>query len=170
MADLVVDTNILAEIIGQHYQESIGGEKIFHPSEKLSDIVAYRINKITNWHAQFSEEDFLPGHIVASSLAFVEIARKFDEIAGARFSLEQFKALIDQPPDWLVIESVGEDLLEFLCQLPAEVHLDSGETKPLEWADAIHVATTLLRGNDSLLAATDSSIKAIAFLKERIIY
>jgi len=90
-------------------------------------------------------------------------------LLGLRFSIEQFKAFIDQPPEWLVIEFVSKDLLIFLCELPAEIQISNGSIKPLEWADAIYVATAMNRGKNSLRAATDQSIKAIPIMNERTI-
>lgn len=172
MADLVLDTNILADIIAQYYQNKTLVDHGFVRNGWLSDDITHNINKILKPHVTtylFDEEPHTQGYIVASSMGFVEIARKFNVISQHRFTVAQMAALISQPPDWLLIESVSKDLLEFLCILPTEVQLKHGGMAPLEWADAIHVATALSRGDNCMIATTDRTIQEIKIMSGRVL-
>jgi predicted nucleic acid-binding protein len=102
--------------------------------------------------------DQFPGHLVASTLAFVEMSRKWEEIVQGRFDVAQMAAFIEQPPEWFVIESLDEALVSVLCDVPAYVQMPEGDIRSLEWTDAVHIATTLIRGVDAQLAATDHEV------------
>jgi hypothetical protein len=99
----------------------------------------------------------------------VEIARQFDLIVDGRFTIEQFAAFIEQSPDWFVISTLDTTLFPHLSKIPPEVKLANDTVKPIEWIDAVHVATAMSRDEPWLLAVTDSRIKEINFLKDKII-
>lgn len=86
-----------------------------------------------------------------------------------RFSVEQFAVFIDSHPEWFVIASLDSTLFLHLCRIPREIALAGGGIKPVEWADAIHIATALSRDEPWLLAATDERIKAINYLADKVI-
>ncbi len=168
MTDIVFDTNVLAELLVQYYGDNVRDKGCFESKGFLNKDLVREMNRTVRRHAENDGSSY-PGLLMASSFAFVEIARKFDEIAGGRFTTEQFAAFIEQPPEWFFIADVDASLFPHLNRLPREISLPNGNIKPLEWADAIHAATALSRDDPWLLAATDPSIKQVAVLKDRII-
>jgi predicted nucleic acid-binding protein len=108
--------------------------------------------------------DYMRSHlVVASTFAFLEIARKFVEVSGNRFTIEQFSGFIDQPPEWFWVAPLDESLFLELLRIPPYVTMPGGQLKNIEWADAIHLATALSREN-CLLATTDSRLKQLSIL------
>jgi len=168
MADIILDTMILADLLAQYYENNVLERGYFEVKGKLHKDLTQKINRILNWHLGDDDSKY-PGIIVASSFAFVEIARQFDNISNRRFKIEQFAAFIDQPPGWFVIASVDSALFPSLGSLPREISLPNGDIKPIEWADAIHIATAVSRDEPWLLASTDTSIKEVRFLKNKVI-
>jgi predicted nucleic acid-binding protein len=172
MADIVLDTNILADLLAQYYKDNAQKGSYFEDEGRLNKDLVRALNRILRWHLQThfeNDDDSFPGLVVASSLAFVEIARQFDEVANGRFTIEQFAAFIDQPPEWFLISPVDSALFPHLCDLPREIVLPDGNIKPVEWADAIHIATAISRGETCLLAVTDSTIKKVDPIRDRVI-
>lgn len=169
MADIVLDTNILADVLAQYYESGFRERGYFEQKGWLLDKDLVRsLNRIVKWHLQDDDSPY-PGLIVASTFAFVEIARKFDEIASGRFTITQFAAFIDQRPEWFLISAVDSALFPHLCNLPREIELPSGDAKPIEWTDAIHIATAMSRDEPWFLATTDARIREIELLKNKII-
>jgi len=171
MADIILDTNILADLLAQYYDSAFSKRGLFDNYRTLNKDLVREINKIVAWHTENDWGDDLldpTGLVIASTFAFVEIARKFQEIAEDRFTLDQFAAFIDQPPEWFFISSVDAILLPYLTHLPAEVKLSNGGTKPMELADAIHLATAMSR-DEYLIAATDERMRQVSFLSERFV-
>jgi len=172
MADIVIDTNILADLLAQYYEDNVRDEGRFEDKGSLNKDLVRALNTILKWHLQANIEDessSFPGLVVASSLAFVEIARQFDEIANRCFTVEQFAAFIDQPPEWFFISPVDSAIFPHLCNLPREIELPNGSIRSIEWADAIHIATAMSRGEGCLLAITDWTMKEVDVVRERII-
>jgi len=167
MADIVLDTNILAEFLDQYFNNTERGKKPFHVQQKFTKRLTTTINKITCRY--FQNYDLSSGIIIASSFAFIEIGRKWVEISEGKFTIFQLAAFIEQPPEWFSIAPVDEDLLEFFFYLPSEIYLADNIAKPIEWTDAVHAATTLSRGDECLLATTDQRLKKIDILKNRLI-
>jgi hypothetical protein len=126
-----------------------------------------KLNNIIKWSA--GEDVTYSGVVVCSTLAFVEIARKFDEISAKRFTMDQFASFIDQPPEWFIIAALDRNLFRDLSSLPGKVVLPNGKETPIEWADAIHMATALSRDEPWLLAVTDSKIQATVVFEGKII-
>jgi len=166
MADIVMDTNILSDMIAQYYEEVRDGGS-FKIKGYLNANLVRELNKIVRWNTGIYEESY-PGLVTASSLAFVEIARKFDEIARERFTFNQFAAFIDQPPEWFFISAVDKTLFLHLNELPGQIQF-LGKVLPIEWTDAIHMATATSRDEPWLLAITDPRMRAVHILKDKII-
>jgi len=166
MKDIVLDTNILADLLAQFYSSEFHKNGLFQASAILERPWVQHINSIIQWHTDYETllGDESPGLVVASTFAFVEIARKFDDISHGRFTISQFQAFISQPPGWFFIASCDYALLEPLELLPASVALPNHKFKRIELADAIHAATSLSRDH-SYLATTDSRLKAIDILQ-----
>lgn len=168
MADIILDTNILADLLAQYYKDNVHERGYFKVKGRLHKNLVREINRILKWHMVGYSSSY-PGLVVASSFAFVEIARKFDEISARHFTVEQFAAFIDQTPEWFVIAAVDSALFPFLSSLPREISLPNGDIKPIEWADAIHIATAVSRDEPWLLASSDTSIREVKLLKNKII-
>ena len=107
--------------------------------------------------------------MIASSFAFVEIARRWNDIAGVRFHIHQLAAFLEQPPEWFSIAPVDEDLVEFFCEVPSTVATRDVTLQPTEWTDAVHVATVFSRGVDVLFATTDGRLRSIVHLDGRLV-
>ena len=86
-------------------------------------------------------------------MAFVELARKWDDIIAGRFLPYQLAAFIHAPPDWFSIEPLDEDLIPLFGQVPPEVLMPDGSVQPIEWPDAVHVATALSREEGRLVTS-----------------
>jgi len=163
MKDIVLDTNILADFLAQYFG-NFEEHKRFYPAKNTMNSKRVRvINKIIKYY-EIEQRNF----VVASTFAFVEISRKWDIIVNKRFKLEKFSAFVEQPPEWFLVSPVESSLFSELLEIPASVKMPAGNFKPIEWADAIHLATAMSREN-CLLATTDSSIKQVEIFKENII-
>lgn len=168
MADIILDTNILSEVLAQFFRNRIGVTSVeFLESGVLKKAAVKALNKIIEWHNSNVDSDF-PGLIIASSFGFIEIARQFDEISADEYTIEQFAAFIEQPPEWFFIAPVDVELFNFLKMIPAHVMVGE-KSKPVEWADAIHVATAFSRDEGWLLIATDARIRAIPALEDKML-
>lgn len=164
--DIVLDTNILSDFLAIYFENSISiGEK-FVSKYRVNNDFASKINTIILDHINDGISKY--GKIVASNFAFIELARRFDECSSGRFTVDQFRAFIDSPPEWFVLESVSSDLFFELYRLPSHV-LFKEEKQTIEWADAIHCATALIRGNRSLFATSDSRLNVIQIFNHRLL-
>jgi predicted nucleic acid-binding protein len=172
MPDVVLDTNILADLLAQFFGSAQRGHAPFVGRDKITRELARRTNRIVRWHDWnsniYGDEERYPGKIVASTFAFVEIARKWTDIASGRFTVEQMASFVEQPPGWFVIEPVDENLVLTFCDVPTDVLTTRGQMRSLEWSDAVHVATAFGRGDDSFLAATDREMCQIDALRDRL--
>jgi predicted nucleic acid-binding protein len=155
MTDLVLDVGALVEMLSQVFacpeRESIH----FHSDAEekfITDRVAALMNKVVRSHGQFV--------IVASALAFVELAHKWGDIVETRFHPRQLAAFLSDPPDWFAVAAIDRELIPFLCKVPAEVVLPNGKVTPIEWTDAIHAATAYSR-SQARLVTTDSKLRQI---------
>lgn len=172
MPDIVLDTNILADFLAQYFGIAERGRMEFIAQDTLNAPLTQRINQIVRWHQlDFPNEDvgYYPGRIIASTLAFVEMARKWTSIVRNRFEVIQLAAYVAQPPEWFVIEPIDENLLDMLCDVPASILASNGCEESIEWTDAVHVATALARGEDCVIAVTDRRIQRISLLRSRLI-
>ncbi len=167
MFDIVLDTNVLSDFIACYYKYDIRKDGDFIEYENLSGNLVFRLNEILNNYRSY--DTLNKGVIIASTLAFVEIARQFDKISKGRFTRVQFKAFIDSPPQWFIIETMNNELFPFLQELPSSVKMPNGAKVPIEWADAIHVATALARSENCNIVATDGRIIRILSIQDRIL-
>jgi len=173
MADVVLDTNILADFLAQFFGAVRRGHTSFAKQDTITGELARRINQIIRWHDWNLEsgEDVeqYPGMVVASTFAFVEIARKWTDIVKGRFEVTQMAAFVEQPPEWFTVEPVDENLVVAFCDAPTDVLMAHREMQSLEWADAVHIATAFGRGDDSLLAVTDREMRQVSVLQDRLV-
>ena len=172
MTDLLLDSNLLSELLAQYFSSGsrIKGFRVTQKSIFHKDLVR-KINSIISWfddNLSIEEVSPQPGLIIASTFAFVEIARKFNEIVKHQYTVDQMASFINQPPDWFFISSTDKVLLAHLLNLPSEVTLPEGDVVPIEVADSIHVATALSR-DQCLMATTDARIREIRLLKNILI-
>jgi predicted nucleic acid-binding protein len=142
MADLVLDVGTLADLLTQCFQSNDWTKPWVQPSQFISRENSRQINGIV-WK-------YKPHVVVASAMAFVELARKWDEIVDGRFQPYQLAIFLQDPPDWFVVEPVDEYLVLLLGQVPL--------VRELEWPDATHIATALSRERGSLIT-TDCKLK-----------
>jgi len=166
MSDIILDTQILADFLAQFFDTAQRGHAHFTKRDTITKELARRINKIVRWH---DEGLVVLGKVVASAFAFVEIARKWSDTSSERFTIEQLASFIEQPPEWFIIEPVDENLILALSDVPADVLMEYGKVRSLEWADAVHIATAFGRGNNSLLAVTDREMRQIDIMQGRLI-
>lgn len=165
MHDIALDTNILSEFLAQFFQQQTGHFSANHV--QITDLLNHRVVK--KIRSIIKSHDDIGSHlVVASSFAFLEIARKFAEISRGRFTLEQFYGFIDQPPEWFLVAPLDGTLFLDLLKIPSYVRMPGGQLKNIEWADAIHLATALSR-ESCLLATTDSRLKQLTGFQNHII-
>ena len=150
MADIVVDTHILVDIISQFNPEELPFR--LNPSNCLKQDSVRILNELI-----FHEGDI--GFIVASSMVIIEIINKFDEIVEDKFRIERLYGFIKQPPSWFLIEDIGKDLALELIEIPKFTR--SG--KNIENPDAIHVSTCSIRGPKTKLATNDENLIELCY-------
>lgn len=163
MNDIVLDTCFLGEFLIQYFSlfAANRGYGRFRQDGRISRDLARRLNQIR-------ESRRLEALVVASSFAFVELARSWDGMIAGRLTEAQLYAFINQPPEWFDIAPVDEDFVPYLFQVSKNVRVD-GELHPIELPDAIHVAATFSRGSESLLATTDGRLRSLPRLWGRTI-
>lgn len=155
MTDLVLDVGALAEMLAQIFACPERESVHFHSDAEgwfLSDRVAALMNRVVCSHGQ--------SVIVASALAFVELAHKWDDIVKMRFHPRQLATFLSDPPDWFAVAAIDKELIPYLCAVPAEVVLPNGRVAPIEWTDSIHAATALSR-SQARLVTTDGKLRQI---------
>ncbi len=169
MIEVVLDTNILAEFLAQYYDIEKGnrGEGKFICQGRLSEELTRRINKIVRQY-QSTRDPSYSGLVISSTFAFIELGRKFDEISANRFDIIKVRDFLSNHPEWFSIAPVDLELMPFFIEIPKFVDVNS-HLVPMEWTDAVHAATTLSRGDHSYIATSDTKIKAINALQNRII-
>jgi predicted nucleic acid-binding protein len=166
--DIVLDTNILSDFLAQYFASGSRRSPVFHKQGFISLELAQGMNKIIQWwNDPFINQH--PGHLVASTLAFVEIARKWDYIVRERFDVVQMAVFIEQPPEWFIIEPLDEALVSLLCDVPADVQMTQGGIRSIEWTDAVHIATAFIRGPGTRLAVTDREMRQVPGLEHYLI-
>jgi hypothetical protein len=165
MADIVLDTDALADLLAQYFGHTDRGRGRFADSKWLSVAAAHEINRARDRAAVGVLRDL----VIASCLAFVEVVRKWDVLAQGRFHPWQLKAFLQQPPEWFSVSPVDEDLVEYFLEVPAEVLMPGGKREVVEWTDAVHVATVLSRGDTSLFHTRDHRLRQVERLVGRVI-
>ncbi|MCU0289576.1 MAG: hypothetical protein MUF15_24675 [Acidobacteria bacterium] len=169
MHDIALDTNILSEFLAQYFQQKNGHFSANHV--QITDLLNHEVVKeIRSIIKSYDDmvDDISSHRVVASSFAFLEIARKFAEVSRGRFTLEQFYGFIDQPPEWFLVAPLDGTLFLELLKIPSYVAMPGGQLKNIEWADAIHLATALSR-ESCLLATTDARLKQLTDFQNHII-
>lgn len=142
MADIVLDTDVLADFLAQYFGMAQRGFGPFVPGTWLSEGAARIINQVVRaYHPDYPATSF----VVASAFAFLEMVRKWDQLLGERVRPYQMRAFLETPPNWFLVTAVDSTLVPFYCRLPAAVQTPDGSLKPIEWTDGIHVATALSR-------------------------
>lgn len=149
MADLVLDVGALADLLAQCFQTDDWTKPLVRASRFISRESTRQINRIV-W-------EYRPYVVAASAMAFVELARKWDEIVAGRFRPDQLAIFLQDPPDWFVVEPVDEHLVFLLSQVPT--------MQELEWPDAIHIATVLSREAGRLVTSDRDLGQAMELLE-----
>ncbi len=169
MIEIVFDTDMFAELLAQYFDNEGGNRGIgrFVAGNKLSGDLARRVNTVVELY-QATGDISVSGVLIVSSLAFVELARKFEEISIGRFIPENLSDFLRDPPEWFLIAPLDCDLLPFFVDVPKYVSV-RGRMRPMEWTDSVHVATALSRGDGSMIATSDEKIRAIQILSNRIL-
>jgi hypothetical protein len=163
MADIVLDTDALADFLAQYFGPADRGSNSFVAGKWLSERAARIINRVV----RASHPGYSPGSfVVASTFAFLEIVRKWDQLLGEHVQPYQMRAFLEAPPQWFLVTAVDSTLVPFYCQLPAAVQMPDGSVKAIEWTDAIHVATAVSRDEPDrprcALATNDRRLLRIA--------
>lgn len=159
MADICMDTNVLADFLLQYFSSATRAWFNVSESKHINRDLCYKINSLLNSHHRVENTGIPPfGVLVASAVAFVELARQFDRIFAGQITVEQFAAFLDSPPDFFTIEPLGFEALRELVALPSHCWLGS-EERGIEAMDNVHVATARIR-QSCHLAATDQRILA----------
>jgi predicted nucleic acid-binding protein len=155
MTDVVLDVGALAEMLVQVFACPERDSIHFRSDAEakfITDRVADLMNRIVRSHGQFT--------IVASALAFVELANKWEEIVRDRFHPRQLAAFLADPPEWFIVAAIDQALIPALCSVPADVTMPIGKLEPIEWTDAIHAATAYSR-SQAKLVTTDGKLRQI---------
>lgn len=151
----MLDSGHLVELLEQYYDENRAnyGYGRFRSEGLFSNKFTGRLNNIIR-----SREGLHLGFVIASTFTFVEISRKWEEMVGNRFTEEQFYVFVREPPTWFNIAPVDDQLTPFFLNIPNY----NSKLEPIEWTDAICMATVLSRGDDAssaTLATTDLKLK-----------
>ena len=167
--DIVLDTGHLAEFLTQYFNDNLAnrGQGRFHPQGLISKELARRLNNI-----MITSQESISNLVIASSLAFVEIARSWDSLGKNKFTIEQFHTFVYQPPIWFDIAPVDNDLLPSFIDVPTAIKIGS-KFESIEWTDGVHLATALSRGevaSSATLATSDHRLIAILQQQGRAIF
>lgn len=146
-----VDTCVLADILKQY--------DALYPNQpyKCSEFIRSRMLLEINRAVQSMGDS---GMLLTSTFAFIELMNKFNEIfKGSKikpFSLSNF---IKQPPAWITIEDMTEEISQHLCDVP----LSTPNGESISGDDAIHIATALSRGEQLVFCTTDNRLQQLSF-------
>ena len=99
--------------------------------------------------------------LVASTLAFVELVRKWDELAKNRLTEEQLVNFIFAPPEWFFVSPLEEGLFPYFADILSHAEMPSGKLESIEWTDAVHLATAKSRDKCKLVTS-DQRILQVA--------
>lgn len=158
MIDLVLDVGSLADVLRQCFQSDDYTRPSFCPSRFLSEETVRQLNQIVLADGR---------HVVAASVvAFVELARKWDQIVASDFAPYQLAAFLQSPPEWFTTEPLDETLLPAFGLVPSFVRMPDGTIQPIEWLDAIHLATALNRDR-ARLVTNDSRLQQLVRPSDR---
>ncbi len=174
MYQVILDTVVMGEFLAQFFdrQAASRGAGRFVPAGWITNDLARRLNRILDLQCSgFLDEDspHSGSGVVISSFAFVELVRKWDDIVEGRFGMLEFRVFLDQPPEWVIIDPLDEFLTQAFAEVPSRVLDHNGNWLSIEWADAVHAATTISRGRNAMLATSDKKMTLIPELKGRVI-
>jgi hypothetical protein len=166
MSSITLDTGPLADLLAQYFGPAQRGHAPFQRGGSLTEEAVRAINAIVR---AFIQDEPARALVFASTLAFAEIARKWDALSGGRFQPHQLRAFLANPPGWFAVDPVDDSLVEFFLQVPIAVQM-GGKLENIEWTDALHVATALSHDApraQCLLACEDRRVRAIPQLAGR---
>lgn len=175
MYQVILDTVAVGDFLAQFFdrQTASRGAGRFATAGWITSELARRLNRILDVHlADTLDMDAQPysgSGVVMSSFAFVELVRKWDDIVEGRFEMLEFRGFLEQPPDWVIIDPLDEDLMPAFAAVPSRVLDGDGNWLSIEWTDAVHVATAISRGANAMLATSDRKIALVPQLKGRVI-
>ena len=155
MKETILDTNILIEFIGQYFDTNTANRGLgrFISNGHLTSELVKTINSVIVKYSDTNDPS-VSGLVIASAFAFIEMTRRFDTKVNSKFTIANLHDFVQNYPGWFLIAPLDMDLIPFMTDVPTHVFID-GDAKPIELTDAIHVATTLSRGNLSYIASTD---------------
>ena len=161
MKYVILDACVLGEFFSQYFSSCHAdrGHGYFVRSSKFSREATRVLNSVLIAHR--SEDQFPTTKVVITPLGMIELCRKWKDIVSDPLLELRVKALIEHLPDWIVIASWDETILSAFIQLPDSVNID-GESKPIEWTDAVYPATAISYGRGNIVISTDRRIKALA--------
>ena len=97
------------------------------------------------------------GNIIVSSFVVVELINKFNEIFKKdEFAVERLKALLNQTPDWLIIEDINNSIVKASISVPSYIDADG-----ISLDDTIHIATAISRGDEMYFLTTDKKLNKL---------
>jgi hypothetical protein len=155
--DIVLDTHVLVDFLEQFYSNNIVGNGLFVEKGFLNKKIVQKINTILTLYR--NEELFANGLVVTSIFSFIEIARKFTIVSEGKFNIYQFRAFLENRPEWVEIAPLNNEMFLRFFDVPNSVIIKD-EVLPIEWPDAVHCVTYLMR-DSAFIATHDSRIKAI---------
>jgi predicted nucleic acid-binding protein len=150
MIECTIDTHILAEILMQYSSAK--------PNLPLTE-TEFLTLKILSKVNQCILSGGFDGIVVASAFAFIEIINQFQNVSKGKFSLSKLIGLLNQPPDWFIVEPYSSETAKFLISVPKYNLLQEN----VELADAIHVATAMQRGPQTYLATLDGVLSRLNY-------
>lgn len=164
--DIVLDANYLVDFLAQYFDRDYAdrGQGRFYPEGCISSELARRLNGII-----VAAQVGMSSLVISSTLAFVEIGRNWNTMVRDRFVPSQLHAFLLQPPAWFDIAPIDDDLLPSFINIPPYVFLRS-RSEPIEWTDAVHLATMFSREENTVLATSDSRIRAILNEQGRVYF
>lgn len=165
MIDIILDSDFFVEFLTQYFHPNImnHGTGQFQLSPVFSRELVRRLNQIV-----YMAYEGISNLVIASTFSLIEISRKWDTLVQERFSTQQLHAFVYQYPEWFSLAPVDDDLLPFFVDVPANVIVDA-KLQPIEWTDAVHIATMLSRGDNATMATNDSRIKRVLELQGRML-
>jgi len=159
VSDVVLDTGALADVLVQFIQSQVQSPPRFVQSQYISYEVARLLNRVVRSEGRFV--------VVASALAFVEMAHQWERIIADRINPVQLAAFLNDPPEWFAVAPVDQDLVPFFMDVSPAVTMPWGRVEPVEWTDAVHAATALSRDN-AVLVSSDRRLKRLPGV--RVVY
>ncbi|MEP7317094.1 MAG: hypothetical protein ABI921_00075 [Panacibacter sp.] len=157
MIECTIDTHILAEILIKY--SALKPNSLFDENELLTSKILNKINTCI-------DSNGFEGVVIASTFAFIEIINQFQKVSKGMFNVSKLIGLLNQPPDWFIIEPYTKETAFYLISVP-KYNLNH---ESVELADAIHVATAIQRGPNTFLATHDGVLSRLNYKDLGIIH